>query len=85
MSLTMLAAQMVRKSKNLQKADVLKTGHKFVITKQEGVRKQFLLLNGSPVLGFVNNNKKFSSCSSYTEVTADVDCKVLPLVETLLQ
>jgi len=84
MSLTMLAAQMVRKSKNLQKADVLKTGHKFVITKQEGVRKQFLLLNGSPVLGFVNNNKKFSSCSFYTEVTADVDCKVSPLVETLL-
>ena len=76
MSLTILAVQMVRKSKDLQKPDISKPGHKFVITKQEGVRKQFLLLNGSPVLGFVNNNKKFSSCSSYTEVTADVDCKV---------
>ena len=84
MSLTILAVQMVRKSKILQKPDNSKPGHKFVITKQEGVRKQFLLLNGSPVLGFVNNNKKFSSCSSYTEVTADVDCKVSPLVETSL-
>jgi len=58
-------------------------GHKFVITKEEGVRKQFLILNGSPVLGFVNNGRKFSSCSSYTEVTADVDCKEVPGLESV--
>ena len=52
-------------------------GNKFVIKQKTGVRKQFLILNGSPVLGFVTKKKKFTSCSSYTEVTANVDCKVI--------
>ena len=52
------------------------SGNKFVIKQVSGVRKQFLILNGEAVLGFVTKGKKFASCTSYTEVTANVDCKV---------
>ena len=52
------------------------SGNKFVIKQETGVRKQFLILNGEPILGFVDNGKKFANCSSYTDVTASVDCKV---------
>ena len=52
------------------------SGNKFVIKQETGVRKQFLILNGEPILGFVVNGKKFANCSSYTDVTASVDCKV---------
>ena len=41
-----------------------------------GVRKQFLILEGEPVLAFINRGKKFTQCSSYTEVTTSVTCKV---------
>lgn len=53
-------------------------GNKFVIQQEQGVRKQFLILNGQAILGFVRKGKKFADCSSYTEVTSDVDCKVVP-------
>ena len=52
------------------------SGNKFVIKQETGVRKQFLILNGEPILGFVANGKKFANCTSYTDVTASVDCKV---------
>ena len=51
-------------------------GNKFVIKQVKGVRKQFLILNGEPILAFVTKGKKFTECTSYTEVTAQVDCKV---------
>ena len=51
-------------------------GTKFVIKQVTGVRKQFLILNGTPILGFVTKGEKFADCSSYTEVTLNVDCKV---------
>merc|ERR1711874_799021 len=53
-------------------------GNKFVIKQVRGVRKQFLILNGEIILGFVTKGKKFTNCTSYTEVTANVDCKVIP-------
>merc|ERR1712123_322112 len=52
-------------------------GNKFVIKQVSGVRKQFLILNGEAILGFVTKGKKFASCSSYTEIPANVDCKVV--------
>ena len=52
------------------------SGNKFVIKQVSGVRKQFLILNGEVVLGFVTKGKKFTACTSYTEVTTSVDCKV---------
>ena len=52
------------------------SGNKFVIKQVKGVRKQFLILNGEAVLGFVTKGDKFADCTSYTEVTANVDCKV---------
>ena len=52
------------------------SGNKFVIKRVDGVRKQFLILNGEAILGFVNRGKKFTNCSSYTEITGRVDCKV---------
>merc|ERR1711892_798046 len=52
-------------------------GNKFVIKQVSGVGKQFLILNGEAILGFVTKGKKFASCTSYTEVTANVDCKVV--------
>ena len=51
-------------------------GNKFVIRKMKGTRKQFLILNGNPVLGFVQKKKKFASCKSYTQITANLKCKV---------
>merc|ERR1712106_543266 len=50
-------------------------GNKLVLKKKKGLRRQFLLLNGSPVLGFVQRKKKFTSCASFTDVTDQVDCK----------
>merc|ERR1719228_2751619 len=50
-------------------------GNKFVIKQASGVRKQFLIMNGAAILGFVTKGKKFTECDSYTEITANVDCK----------
>ena len=44
--------------------------------KQKGLRRQFLILNGSPVLGFIKRKNKFTSCDTYKDVTDSVDCKV---------
>ena len=33
-----------------------------------GVRKQFLIMNGEPILAFLTQGKKFPECSAYTEV-----------------
>ena len=39
-------------------------------------RKQFIILDGEVMLVFVRRGEKFSQCSSYQDVTAEVDCKV---------
>ena len=59
-------------------------GTKFVISTKEGVRKQFIVLNGEAVLAFVANGQKFAECSSYTEVTSKIDCKVLKVTSRTL-
>ena len=52
-------------------------GDKFVIKNRAGVnRRQFLFMEGKTILAFVPRGKKFTECSSYTEVTTQVDCKV---------
>jgi hypothetical protein len=51
-------------------------GFKFVISGEKGTRKQFLLVDGKDIIAFVKNKEKFANCSSFTEVTAQVDCKV---------
>ena len=55
------------------------SGNKFVIKQKTGVRKQFLILDGEPILAFINRGKKFTQCTSYTEVTTSVTCKVRKL------
>lgn len=50
-------------------------GNKLVVKKQKGLRRQFLILNGSPVLGFIKRKNKFTSCDTYKDVTDSVDCK----------
>ena len=62
--------------KKMQLMMMIISGNKFVIKQVWGVRKQFLILNGEAILGFVRNGKKFADCDSYTEVTTSVDCKV---------
>ena len=51
-----------------------------MIKRVDGVRKQFLILNSEPILAFVKRGKKFTACTSYTEVTANVDCKVKVMI-----
>merc|ERR1740137_83841 len=58
----------------IKNADCL-DGNKFVIRKKRGTRKQFLILNGSPALGFVRRKKKFTNCKSYTQITSNLKCK----------
>jgi len=52
-------------------------GAKFVVSKDKGVRRQYLYMEGRSVLAFVKNGEKFADCLNYTDVTADVKCKVL--------
>jgi len=52
-------------------------GDKFVIKQVDGVRKQFLILNGQVILAFATRGIKFGNCSTFTEVTMDVDCKAV--------
>jgi len=52
-------------------------GTKFVIKKDDTVRKQLLIMSGTPILAFVTKNTKFANCSSFTEVTMQVDCKTV--------
>ena len=52
-------------------------GDKFVLKNMARVnRRQFLFMDGKSILAFVPVGQKFTQCSSYTEVTALVDCKV---------
>lgn len=51
-------------------------GVKFVLKQETGVRKQFLIMNGEAIIAFINKGKKFTACSSYTEITTEVTCKV---------
>ena len=60
-------------------------GDKFVLKNKARVnRRQFLFMDGKTILAFVPVGQKFSQCSSYTEVTAQVDCKVLQYVQLYL-
>merc|ERR1711860_352135 len=40
-------------------------------------RRQFLFMEGKTILAFVPRGKKFTECSSFTEVTTQVDCKAV--------
>ena len=40
------------------------------------VRKQFLFVDGKTIVAFVTKGLKFADCSSISEVTARVQCKV---------
>ena len=40
------------------------------------MRKQFLFVEGQTIVAFVTKGEKFADCSSYSEVTARVRCKV---------
>ena len=51
-------------------------GSKFVISREKGTRKQFLLVEGKDIIAFVKNGEKFVDCSAFTEVTSQVSCKV---------
>ena len=54
-------------------------GDQFVIKNKVGEnRRQFLFTDGKTVLAFVPRGQKFYQCSSYTEVTVQVDCKAVP-------
>jgi len=50
-------------------------GSKFVISKEKGTRKQFLLVDGKDIIAFIKNGDKFANCSSFTDVTSQVTCK----------
>merc|ERR1719234_1983954 len=52
-------------------------GTKFVIKKDDTVRKQLLIMSGTPILAFVTKDTKFANCTSFTEVTMQVDCKTV--------
>ena len=41
------------------------------------VRRQYLFVDGRTVLAFVTNGEKFAECANYTDITADVKCKVI--------
>ena len=41
-----------------------------------GNRRQLLFVNGKTIIAFVTRGSKFADCSSFTEVTTEVDCKV---------
>ena len=54
-------------------------GDKFVLKNKAGEnRRQFLFMDGKTILAFVPRGQKFYQCSSYTEVTVQVDCKAVP-------
>ena len=51
-------------------------GDKFVLKNKAGEnRRQFLFVDGKTILAFVPQGQKFPQCSSYTEVTVQVDCR----------
>jgi len=58
-------------------------GSKFVLSKDRGVRRQYLFVDGRTVLAFVKNGEKFAQCANYTDITADVKCKAMDGVENV--
>merc|ERR1712025_273480 len=52
-------------------------GSKLKIKPANGTRRQFLILNNKTVAAFLEDGKKFTQCSNYTEVTSQVECKVI--------
>merc|ERR1711981_286813 len=58
-------------------------GYKFVIKPQTGNRRQLLFVDGKTILAFVARGSKFADCSSFTEVTSQVDCKAVANLETV--
>merc|ERR1719341_3173909 len=58
-------------------------GSKFVVSKERGVRRQYLFVDGRTVLAFVTNGDKFAQCANFTDITADVKCKVMEGVENV--
>ena len=59
-------------------------GYKFEIKPQDDNRSQLLFVEGKTILAFVKGNEKFANCSSFEEVTTQVDCKVIILFLLLL-
>ena len=54
-------------------------GDKFVLKNKAGEnRRQFLFVDERTILAFVPRGQKFPQCSSFTEVTVQVDCKAVP-------
>ena len=41
------------------------------------VRRQYLFVDGRTVLAFVTYGDKFAQCANFTDITADVKCKVI--------
>jgi len=52
-------------------------GSKLQIKPANNTRRQFLILNSKIVAAFLEDGKKFTQCSAYTEVTSEADCKVI--------
>ena len=48
-----------------------------------GHRRQLLFVDGKTILAFVARGSKFVDCSSYTEVTSQLDCKAIANLETV--
>ena len=51
-------------------------GYEIEIEPQADHRNQLLFVEGKTILAFVKRNEKFADCSSYEEVTTEVECKV---------
>lgn len=47
-----------------------------MLKQETGVRKQFLIVDDEVLLAFVKKGQKFAECKQFTEVSADVSCKV---------
>merc|ERR1712142_19637 len=55
------------------------SGRKFVIKAPKGTRRQFLMLDGSKVIAFLEKGKKITDCGgNLTDVTTKVTCKSIP-------
>jgi len=54
-------------------------GQKFVIKSVKGTRRQFLMIDGSKIIAFLEKGKKITDCGgNLTDVTSKVSCKTIP-------
>merc|ERR1711874_706340 len=54
-------------------------GQKFVIKSVRGTRRQFLMVDGSKIIAFLEKGKKITDCGgNLTDVTSKVSCKTIP-------